>query len=113
LRDNCEVRELLEKEWISEFQEDHDEIRDRAKDNIAKIQEENRRGFNRKWKKASTYRENDLVAIKRTQQGPGLKLASKYLGPYEIVKVLHNNRYVVRKVDDHDDHGKHPLLPII
>jgi len=36
LRDNCEVRELLEKEWISEFQEDRDKIRD-AKDNIAKI----------------------------------------------------------------------------
>jgi hypothetical protein len=76
----------LEKEWISEFQEDSDEIRDHAKDNIEKIQEENRHGFNRKRKKASTYRENDLVAIKCTQQRPGLKLANKYLGPYEIVK---------------------------
>jgi len=102
LRDNCEIRELLEKEWISEFQEDRDEIKDCAKDNIAKIQEENRRRFNRKRKEASTYRENDLVAIKRMQQGPGLKLASKYLGPYEIAKVLRNNRYVVRKVGDHE-----------
>jgi hypothetical protein len=92
----------LEKEWISEFQEDRDEIRDHAKDNIAKIQEENRRGFNRKRKEASTYRENDLVAIKRTQQGQGLKLANKYLGPYEIVKVLRSNRYIVRKVGDHE-----------
>jgi len=68
LRDNYEIRELLEKEWISEFQEDRDEIRDHAEKNIAKIQEENRRGFNRKWKRTLTYRENDLsMTIKRTQ----------------------------------------------
>jgi len=41
LRDKCEVREMLEKEWICEFQEDREEIRDYAKDNIAKIQKEN------------------------------------------------------------------------
>jgi hypothetical protein len=93
---------MLEKEWINEFQEDRDEIRDHAKDKIAKIQEENRRGYNRKRKKASTYCEKDLVAIKRTKQRPGLKLANKYLGPYEIVKILRNNRYIVRKVGDHE-----------
>jgi len=49
-----------------------------------------------------TYRENDLVAMKRTQQGAGLKLANKCLSSYEIVKVLCNNRYVVRKVGDHE-----------
>jgi len=42
-------------------------------------------------------------SAKRTQQGPGLKLANKYLGPYKVVKVLRNNQYVVRKVDDHED----------
>jgi len=90
------VRELLEKEWISEFQESRDEIRDRAKENIGKIQEENRHGFNRKRKKALTYRDGDLVAIKRTQQGPGWKLANKYLGPYKIVKVLMTGTWLGR-----------------
>ncbi|KAH0949446.1 hypothetical protein HN011_000297 [Eciton burchellii] len=61
----------------------------------------NRREYNRKRKKASTYREKDLVAIKRAQQGPGLKLANKYLDPYEIVRILRNNRYIIRKVGDH------------
>jgi len=37
LRNNYEVRELLEKEWIAEFQENRDEIRDHAKENIANI----------------------------------------------------------------------------
>jgi len=31
-----------------------------------------------------------------------LKLANKYRGPYEIVKILRNNRYIVRKVGDHE-----------
>jgi len=31
-----------------------------------------------------------------------LKLANKYLGPYRIVKALRNNRYVVRKIGDHE-----------
>jgi hypothetical protein len=68
------------------------------------IRKKSRRGSSRKRRKekALTYRENDLVAIKRTQQGSGLKLTNKYLGPYEIVKVLRNNRYVVRKVGDHE-----------
>jgi len=43
------------------------------------------------------------VAIKHTQQGPRLKLANKYLDYYKIIKILHNNRYVIRKIDDHED----------
>ncbi|KAH0948747.1 hypothetical protein HN011_000990 [Eciton burchellii] len=68
------------------------------------IQKESRRGFSRKRKKkkALTYCENDLAAIKDTQQGPELKLANKYLGPYKIIKVLRNNQYVVRKMGDHE-----------
>jgi len=57
------------------------------------IRKESRRGSSRKRKKekALNYGESDLVAIKRTQQRPGLKLANKYLGPYRIIKALRNN----------------------
>jgi len=108
-----EVCELLEKEWISEFQEDRDEIRDHVEKNIAKIQEENRREFKRKRKRALTCRENDLMAIKCTQQEPVLKLVNKCLGTYKVVKGLRNNwthlgKWVITKV-----HGKHLLLPIM
>jgi hypothetical protein len=48
---------------MDEFQEDRDEIRDHAKENIGKMQEESRCEFNRKRKKALTYCENDLVAL--------------------------------------------------
>jgi len=38
------------------------------------------------------------VAIRRTQQGPGLKLAHKYFG---VIKALRNDRYILRKVGEH------------
>ncbi|EFN71570.1 hypothetical protein EAG_12311, partial [Camponotus floridanus] len=58
-----------------------------AKENIAKIQSENKHGFNKKRVAATIYREGDLVAIKRTQQGPGLKIANKYFGLYQVIQV--------------------------
>lgn len=102
LRDDDNLRELLENEWTALFQKDRDELRVYAKENIAKMQQENCRGYNKKRKEARLYREGDLVAIKRTQQGPGMKLASKYLGPYKITKVLRNNRYLVNKMGEHE-----------
>ena len=42
----------------------------------------------------------DLVAIRRTQTGPGLKLFFKYLEPYEVSKVKSNHRYDVIKAGD-------------
>lgn len=104
LRDNSDIRELIENEWVAVFSEARDEIRIQRnpKGNIKKIQEENQRNYNKRRKTAKIYREGDLVAIKRTQQGPGLKFASKYLGPYEITRVLRNDRYAVRKVGEHE-----------
>ncbi|KAL0103493.1 hypothetical protein PUN28_017622 [Cardiocondyla obscurior] len=44
----------------------------------------------------------DSKAIKRTQTGSGLKCAAKFLGPYQIIKALRNERYIVRKVGEHE-----------
>lgn len=66
LREDDNLRELLEKEWAISFQESRDELRMQAVRNIAKVQEENRRGFNKKRKKAQPYHEGNLVAVKRT-----------------------------------------------
>lgn len=67
-----------------------------------KVQQENIKVFNKNRKEAVRYRISDLVAIKRTQSGPGLKLAHKYLGPYKITKILRNDRYMVEKVGDQE-----------
>ncbi|GJQ78330.1 hypothetical protein Trydic_g3746 [Trypoxylus dichotomus] len=41
---------------------------------------------------------NDVIAIKRTQERPGLKLKSKYLGPYKITRVKPKDTYEVVKI---------------
>lgn len=89
----------LEKEIIECFEGDRNEMRAAAKQCIEKVQEENRRGFDRKRKEAHQYREKDWVAIKRTQFSTGAKVQPKYLGPYEVTKILRNNRYMLQKVD--------------
>ncbi|KZC15090.1 hypothetical protein WN55_09928 [Dufourea novaeangliae] len=79
------------------FQESREELRLKLK-----VQQENKRGFNRNRRKAPCYREEDLVAIKRTQSGPGLKFAHKYFGPYKVTRALRNDRYIVEKVGEHE-----------
>lgn len=101
-RDDPQIRELLENEWIDNFQSNRTDLRSQAKECIAKIQRENRFTYNKKRKAAAKYSENDLVAIKRTQLGPGLKLANKYLGPYTVIQVLRNDRYIVQKIGEHE-----------
>ncbi|KOC58670.1 hypothetical protein WH47_07714 [Habropoda laboriosa] len=102
LREDPTIREILEKEIIATFQKDCDELREKAREQISKIQQENRRGFNRKRKRARPYKEGDLVAIQRTQSQPGAKFMSKFLGPYEVTRELRNDRYLVRRVGDHE-----------
>lgn len=33
---------------------------------------------------------------------PGLKFAPKFLGPYAVTKILRNDRYLVKKVGEHE-----------
>ncbi|KAK9663121.1 hypothetical protein QE152_g41421, partial [Popillia japonica] len=65
-------------------------------------QEENKKAYNLRRRKPTTHKVGDLVAIKRTQFGSGLKIQRKYLGPYEVLKVKANDRYDVTKVGAHE-----------
>lgn len=92
------IKEILEEEEAHMYQEKRDKLRESARKEITKIQDENKRIYNRKRKKPNQYEENELVAIKRTQGGLGLKFATMYLGPYKIKRVLRNERYIVEKI---------------
>ncbi|GFU67711.1 uncharacterized protein TNCV_4327651 [Trichonephila clavipes] len=70
--------------------------------NIETQQSENRKTYNRRRKKASLYKEGDLVAIQRTRFGAGLKLRPKFLRPYKVTKVNSKDRYEVEKVGQYD-----------
>ncbi|XP_046141945.1 uncharacterized protein LOC123987838 [Osmia bicornis bicornis] len=72
-------------------------LRQEAKKQILKVQNENKKTYNLRRKSANAYKIGDLVAIKRTQVQPGSKLKPKYLGPYRIIKVKDSNTYDVTK----------------
>ncbi|XP_043506100.1 uncharacterized protein LOC122526637 [Polistes fuscatus] len=97
-REDLAILELIEKEAILQYSDERLRLREATKESLLKIQEENRRNYNRKCKKASVYNEGDLVAIKRTQFGAGLKIQKKFLGPYKISRCKRNNRYEVIRV---------------
>jgi len=87
------VLALVKQEDVSFFDDERKKLRVIARKNIMKIQQENRKSYNRNRKPARQYGVGDLVAIKRTQFGPGSKLRGHYVGPYRISQVKGHDRY--------------------
>lgn len=104
IKEDPEMRKLIEEEWLAEFEENRNEIREKAKENILKVQAANRRNFNKRRKEAIKYRVGDLVAIKRMQPITHGKFSAKFFGPYAVQNVLRNDRYLVEK----DGEGEGP-----
>lgn len=102
LKEDSRVRELIEQEEVDIFNEQRDDLRAHAKEQLSRFQAQNRKTFNKNRKDARLYCEGDLIAIRRTQFGFGLKLYPKFLGPYRIVTALRNDRYIVEKVGAHE-----------
>ncbi|GFW61070.1 transposon Tf2-6 polyprotein [Trichonephila clavipes] len=96
------IKDLLLEEMAKELLEQREFLRNDAKKNIETLQSENKKTYNRRRKKASLYKEGDLVAIQKTQFGSGLKLRPKFLGPYKVTKVNSKDRYEVEKVGQHE-----------
>lgn len=103
MADDILLRDIIEAETIDNFNDERERVRETAKRQIQIVQDENRKTFNKKRKAAHLYAIGDLVAIKRTQFGAGLKLCAKYLGPYKVTFVKGAERYDVIKIgDDHE-----------
>lgn len=102
MKEDIHLREIINEEIIESFDQQRVELREEAKSNICKIQEENRRTYNKRRKKADDYKTGDIVAIQRTQFGTGLKFHPKFLGPYKITSMMRNNRYRVEKIGEHE-----------
>lgn len=73
------------------------DVRQDASEKIKKKQSENRDRFNSRRKAAKCYSEGDLVRVERQvpSDGQSQKLVVKYQGPYRVLKVLPNDRYVI------------------
>lgn len=97
-----ELKTMIEEEMVRHFNEKREDSRKNAKEQIAKIQKENQKTFNKKRKPPHKYQVNDKVAIKNTQVIPGSKLKSKYFGPYRITRVKPHDTYDVQKEGIHE-----------
>lgn len=96
---NDNVKLVLEK--YSELDKaDFTEIMGKASEKIEKIENYNMLKYDKKHKCANKYKEGDYVVILNTHSTPNTnkKLIPKYRGPYEIKKILPNDRYVVQNI---------------
>ena len=57
------IKNSIDTEILEQYQEDRDDLRKRAKQQISKIQEENRKTYNLRRRSPQRYQVNDLVAI--------------------------------------------------
>lgn len=103
---DTEILDILNAELQEKFTSDRVEIRSKAIIQIAKIQKENRDHHNKRCKTPTVYKTGDLVVIKRTQFGSGLKLKPNFLGPYRVTKVIGNERYEVEKQTTSEGPGR-------
>jgi hypothetical protein len=102
---NSNITKLIEEDIRSQFTLERDDERDAAKNQILKMNAENKHHYNKKRKEATTYGTNDIVAIRRTQFIHN-KIANKYLGPYRVTNVKPNNTYDVMKLTEGEGPAK-------
>ncbi|GFU30326.1 retrovirus-related Pol polyprotein from transposon 297 [Trichonephila clavipes] len=104
------IQQLIDEQLQLEFNENRELLRKAAKTQIIKVQNENKKSYNLRRKSPYLYSVKDLVAIKKTQQGPGQKLCNKFIGPYKITQVKPNDTYNVEKCGNFDGRTKNKYL---
>jgi hypothetical protein len=95
LRDALEFREELE------MPRDLFSLRERADEQIQRNQNANKRIYDRKHKTAKKYQVGDKVMIKNFDNSPDVsqKMISRFKGPYQVDRVLRNDRYVIKDIE--------------
>lgn len=90
------------------------ETRDLARTVSRKLQEYNKKRYDKRHKKCTQYKTGDLVMIKVLHHKPGTnqKLMPKFKGPYQIKTVLKNRRFVVTDIPGYNQASR-PLNTIL
>lgn len=96
------VRDYLENNVMHDDLRNLDEIREKASENIVRSQTVNKVYFDKRHKKPHIYKVGDHVMVKNivTTAGINKKLLQKYKGPYQVVKVLPNDRYFIKDLEN-------------
>lgn len=87
----------MEEALRQEFEEHRRAERLAARNEIEKLQDENRQSFNKFRRPARRYQVGDLVAIQRTQFMTGGKLRADFMGPYRVISLSDPDRYEVER----------------
>lgn len=99
-KNETDLIEILQDKLLAGLQNERNQMRMQAKVQIGMAQENYKRNYDRRRRGHLGYQLSDLVAIKVTQFVNSSKLGSKYIGPYEVIKLKRNGKYDVRKVAD-------------
>ena len=77
------------------------QTRDKASRKIMDTQQNNKNYFGRRHRSVTKYQLGDYTLLKSNFHAPGVnkKLHPKYRGPYEISRVLPNDRYEVKDIE--------------
>ncbi|XP_033314541.1 transcription initiation factor TFIID subunit 7-like [Bombus bifarius] len=67
VREEAKIRKLIDEEWAARFEEQRRDLREDAKRKIAATQEENRRSYKKRRKRAKQYRRKDPRTPRRLQ----------------------------------------------
>ena len=92
MKEDLQVWQIVENEWVTMFQENREVIRREAKEKISKIQADNKKSYNKKRKEARKYIYDYLVAILRKQHK--LKFYDEFHGPYTITRIMRHIMYI-------------------
>jgi len=78
-------------------------LRERAAEKITKSQKYTKEYFDKRRKRARVYKIGDYVMIKNIETGKGVsqKIIPEFKGPYEVVRTLRNDRYVIKDISDY------------
>ena len=97
---NDYIKEFVESS-INEDTRDLKTIREKAKEKTEKSQGFYKKHADKKCKEAHSYELGDYVMKKNFDSTVGYssKLKPRYKGPYEVVKILRYNRYLIRDID--------------
>ncbi|KAK9744220.1 Reverse transcriptase (RNA-dependent DNA polymerase) [Popillia japonica] len=98
------LKDHLDRELgIDSYVKARGDLRECAKLKNKKTQDENERNYNKKRKPHKRLNEGDIVMIKRTspENDVNPKMSAKFVGPYQITKVLDNDRYCVADLPEH------------
>lgn len=96
------VAENLEQMKHEQQIRDLEQIRTDAAMKIEKSQSYNKEYFDKKHKEPRKYETGDFIMVKNfdTTTGVSKKLIPRYKGPYEVIKALRNDRYVIKDIEN-------------